>query len=110
MRYFGVGFKDWVEVRTARNPPREQKTQVSRMGLTPKPRTWNTVMDGPWNPVPSRYIIKTVAHIGGKVMTVVPALEFRKITKLNPPAHGQMIEVLDKTVVDELRVAGGKYN
>lgn len=111
MRYWAVGFKDWVELRGSLKPLKEQTSEVKRSSPEKrKPYYWNTAFDGEWNPTPNSYVIKITVHIGGRILTMVPSKEFKKITGLIPPPHGKMLELVDQNMVKGLRECGRKYN
>lgn len=110
MRYFAVSFKDWVEIRQSRTPPKEQVSEVKRtLKHSTKPARWSDLYDGVWEAKPSIYTIKTIAHIGGKVLTVIPSKEFKKLTLLAAPKHGNMLE-LDRKFLPSLKELGRKYS
>lgn len=106
MRYFCVGFKSWVEVRASKIPLKKKETSVTRSTMTTKPRYW----DGPFKPESMKYTMKSIVYVGGKVVTVVPDVDYRKITGLHAPSHGKVVEIRGKDMIEELKTVGRKYN
>lgn len=105
MRAFGVGFKNHVEIRISDKPLKEEKSSVTRTikgNGKPKPTWWSNQYDGKWEGDDSKYTMKSVVYLGGKVVNVVKARSFTYHTKLKAPTHGQMVE-FDYTIVSKFK-------
>ena len=88
MRVFAIGFKAWVELRTAKEPP---KAEVSEVKI-PYKDTIRDRVNGGTKVVNKSYRIRVVHHDGGKVVSTLPSGKFAGQTGIYI-AEGEMVEL-----------------
>lgn len=92
MRMFAIGLtKNWIEVRSALEPPKTVRNQVVRVVTFPK------TMYNPKTGTPggkADLVLESVFHVGGKFVTVLPRTRFLNLAKGSIiPKTGEMTEL-----------------
>lgn len=121
IRYWGIGFKGWVEIRSSPTQPRKidsedevtSKERIRQYPVYPNPATvaavatfYREYYDEPkYKMVVKKLKMSSTTFNGGKVMAVIRVERFRRLTKIGVGVGG-MVELDQKMVELILNRAG----